>query len=226
MALLELREALIGAGVFEELAGAINEQLALPEDLLVRFDECGTANAFYSPVERSVTLCYELVVEIAEDFGRLVREEAERSAAIMQVVLFVFLHELGHAFIDLLDLPVTGKEEDAADQIATLFFIEGGPEGRTAALNSAVWFLLLARRERSRPLRYWGEHSLSAQRFYSILCWVYGAAPDAHDDLIRDGWLPMERAVRCPEEYRRINSSWKRLFAPYLKKGSTLLAQA
>ena len=31
------------------------------------------------------------------------------------------MHEMGHALIDLYDLPVLGKEEDAADSVATVF---------------------------------------------------------------------------------------------------------
>lgn len=36
--------------------------------------------------------------------------------------MFIFLREVGHAMIDVLDLPIVGQEEDAADQLATVFF--------------------------------------------------------------------------------------------------------
>jgi hypothetical protein len=32
---------------------------------------------------------------------------------------FVLLHELGHGFVDLYNMPVLGREEDAADRFAT-----------------------------------------------------------------------------------------------------------
>ena len=36
----------------------------------------------------------------------------------------IFYHELGHALIDQLDLPVLGKEEDAADILSVLLIDE------------------------------------------------------------------------------------------------------
>ena len=35
------------------------------------------------------------------------------------VTVSTFFHELGHALIDAWDLPITGREEDAADQLPT-----------------------------------------------------------------------------------------------------------
>lgn len=42
------------------------------------------------------------------------KEEAVSSAT--GALLWIFLHETGHALADLLDLPLTGREEDAVDQ--------------------------------------------------------------------------------------------------------------
>ncbi|MBI5001896.1 hypothetical protein HZC31_00760, partial [Candidatus Woesearchaeota archaeon] len=46
----------------------------------------------------------------------------------------------GHALVDVLELPITGKEEDAVDQLSTLLLIYGGWD--QAALRGAVWFYL------------------------------------------------------------------------------------
>ena len=56
-------------------------------------------------------------------------EEAalSREEIVQLVVLanleFTLLHEIGHALIDHFELPVFGREEDAADQIATTTMI-------------------------------------------------------------------------------------------------------
>ena len=39
-------------------------------------------------------------------------------------VLFVLLHETGHALISDLEIPVLGREEDAADQLATVMALK------------------------------------------------------------------------------------------------------
>jgi hypothetical protein len=55
------------------------------------------------------------------------------------------------------------------------------------------------------------------QRFYNVLCLVYGQDPDAHQDWVDDGVLPSERADRCPEEYAQVSNGWDRLLEPYLR---------
>jgi len=63
----------------------------------------------------------------------------------------------------------------------------------------------------------WGEHSLSEQRFYNILCLVYGSNPEKFNFLVEDGDLPEERAEICPSEYERKVNSWDTLLSPYWK---------
>lgn len=57
-----------------------------------------------------------------------------RDAAVLVMVtgavFFAFLYELGHALVDQLELPVTGKEEDAVDQLAAVILDEGAQQGR------------------------------------------------------------------------------------------------
>ncbi len=213
-----LQRILKESRLFDEVAAALHKKLTLPRNLPVRFAECGVVNAFYDPRGKSITMCYELISAVAEDFSELSMSKEELNTATVHATLFVFFHETGHALIDILNLPVTGKEEDAVDQLATLILIASGDEGEEAALDGAVWFLLRAEKTNIDDLAFWGEHSLDAQRFYNIACWVYGQNPKGHADLVTEWDLPQERAVRCADEYRKMSDSWTRLLAPYLKK--------
>ena len=38
---------------------------------------------------------------------------------------------------------------------------------------------------------------------------MYGSDPAAHADILKEGLLPLERAVRCEEEYDRVLTKWK-----------------
>src|SRR4051812_6372549 len=49
------------------------------------------------------------------------REEAD--LFVLGNTVFILYHELGHALIDLLGLPVLGHEEDAADNLASIMMI-------------------------------------------------------------------------------------------------------
>jgi hypothetical protein len=131
--------------------------------------------------------------------------------------VFLTLHEVGHALVHVLALPITGREEDAADQFATVALLESGGEGEQAAVSAAVWFALNARGRRVSTLHYADEHSLDAQRFYNILCWIYGADPARQASLVQQGYLPHERARRCPSEHQQMARSWDLLLAPHLR---------
>ncbi|HYI71139.1 MAG TPA: DUF4344 domain-containing metallopeptidase, partial [Skermanella sp.] len=49
------------------------------------------------------------------------REEAD--LFVLGNTVFILYHELGHALIDQLGLPVLGHEEDAADNLASIMMI-------------------------------------------------------------------------------------------------------
>src|SRR5262249_24126457 len=125
-----------------------------------------------------------------------------------------------HALVHVLDLPVTGKEEDAVDQLSTLILADGSDEGERSVLTAAKWFLREHEQKDTdiEQLAFWDEHSLEAQRFYNYVCWLYGHDEKTYAGLVKEGALPEDRAVRCPGEYQQLQKSWSRLLEPHLKK--------
>ncbi len=210
----ELREE----GFLEGFAADLNRTLALPANVSLAFAECGSPDAWYDPQARRIRVCFELLDSFSTIFADEV-DEAEVEEAVSGATYFTLYHEVGHALIHVLDLPVTGREEDAADQLATFVLLDGTEEGEAAALDGAQSFLLEFEREggalEESPL--WGEHSLDPQRFYNVLCWVYGHDPVQYAYLVEEGFLPPERAERCDGEYSRMERSWSSLLAPYRK---------
>ncbi len=216
----EIEAMLQETRLLEDTLAELNTVFALPADVPVTLRECGEVNAFYDPNTREISLCYELIEDLmgmffAED--QTEEETEEAAGAVLGATMFTFYHELGHALIDLYDLPVTGREEDAVDQLATMILLEGGEEGEAAALNGASSFLSEEEQELD-DLAFWDEHSLDDQRFYNIVCWSYGKNPEGFQDLVEDGTLPEERAERCPEEYERMSRSWNLLLEPHIKE--------
>jgi hypothetical protein len=61
---------------------------------------------------------------------------------------------------------------------------------------------------------------MGEQRFYNIICGVYGQNPVKNALLVKEGVLPEARAERCEGEYQQIEKSWGKLLAPHLKKGA------
>lgn len=201
-----------------EIANTLNEIIALPYDVFLNFDVCGEPNAFYHPGNKEITMCYEFLEEFEQVFKTVSKNEKEVDDMTFGAMTVFFFHELGHCLIDVWDLPATGREEDAVDQLAMVILLDGTREGENMVLSAAMFFDLVSRNQDKSDLAFWGEHSLDQQRFYDMLCLTYGSNPTKNKHLITNKFLPAERAGRCQAEYKRVDSAWGRLLAPYLKE--------
>lgn len=190
----------------ESFAAEVDQVLRLPKTLTLRMSECDEANAYYLAETRTILLCYGLMPAIARDLGSAVQEEEQLTEAVSHVFSFMFLHELGHALIDILDLTVSGKEEDVADQLSVYVLLqeEGGV---SAALDGAAWFGVRSHMTNAAAA-FWDSHSLDAQRYYNINCWVYGSNPEDLAHIPETAGLPLSRAVGCPKDYEALTRYW------------------
>ncbi len=207
----EFRSGLIGHRFLDTIAARLNDSLRLPNDIVLRTAHCGEPNASYHPDDRRVTLCYELFQSLSERFAG----EPGGEYLVSGTLVFALMHEIGHALIDVLDLPTTGREEDAADQLATILLLQQGPSGDSLAFGAVGWFATDAHSGQLDSLAFADDHGLDLQRVYNIVCWIHGRDPKEYPEIIEDGWLPEHRRDRCPAEYRRLAESWRRLLAPY-----------
>lgn len=149
---------------------------------------------------------------------RVVYTEQGLEDARSDAVVFIFYHELGHALVDVFGIPITGKEEDAVDQVATLLLAREGQRGELAAIDAAVVWGQWGKENRG-SLNFSDEHSLDQQRFYNMMCWAYGREPENwQKKLIDSGLLPKARAGRCEAEYRQLEKSWSVLLGPHLTR--------
>lgn len=202
----------------DDVIESVNATYALPQDVQVVFAECGEENAFYDPNAVEITMCYELMAAYIEIYEEAIETEDDYDSEVYYSALYTLFHEIGHAFVDLYELPITGKEEDVVDEFAAIVLIETGEDGLTGTLAGIDQFQLDA--EEASLLGqtpYWGEHSLDAQRYFTLSCLVYGSDPDTFADWVDDDDLPQERAESCPAEYEQKRESWSTLLEPYLK---------
>ena len=219
----KLQKEFKDAKALEGIAADINNTFSLPADLTLTFTECGTVNAFYDPNKQQVSMCYELVEHFAQIFSKHAKNDDELADAVVGATVFVLFHEMGHALVHLLDLPITGKEEDAVDQLSTVILADGTDEGESMALQGALSFYVEDQDKESKVnnLPFWDEHSLSQQRFYNIVCWVYGQNEKKYAHLVTNGVLPEDRAVRCSGEFAKMDKAWMTLLAPYVKEAKS-----
>ena len=130
------------------------------------------------------------------------------------------LHEFAHALFDMLDVPVLGREEDAADQVAAYINLQfGKAEARRLIMGTAYAYWNEA--EHAAPLslkQFANEHGTPAQRAYNVLCIAYGADPELFGDLVSKGYLPKKRAEGCDDEYEQIAEAFEELISPHLNR--------
>ena len=218
----EANESLRQSGSLETIADELNAALAIPEDVTITFKECGEVNAYWQPQTRSINMCYELMEYFAQNFKGNAKSEEELEKMVGDATTFTFFHELGHGLVDILQLPATGKEEDAVDQLSTFVLITTDQrEGGQTVLNGAQWFWNNFQNTREsgesiEKLNWADEHSMDGARAFNIMCWTYGSDPQRYTGLV-NAPLPEARAVRCPSEYNKLSRAWLNLLKPYLK---------
>lgn len=121
-------------------------------------------------------------------------------------MLAIFYHELGHAIVDHMQVPIFGQEEDAADTLSVVLIDALFKEKAAAqiAYDSANLFWAEAT---DRPA-FWDVHGPDEQRYYNTVCLFYGADPDLRQDFATELDLPAERAEGCFDEFALAADSW------------------
>jgi putative metallopeptidase DUF4344 len=206
------------AGALERLQRMLGP-FRLPRGLTVKVEGCdGEINAWYA--DDTVTVCYEYLDYVWENAFKRTRFDGVAQLDVLLGPLFdVFLHEFGHALFHLLDVPLFGREEDAADQLsAYIMLLFGREEARRLILGTAYAYKLEAEDpdEKITFTRFADEHGPPAQRFYNLLCIAYGADAELFGDLVKKGYLPKGRAEGCEGEYAQVRKAFQTLITPHV----------
>lgn len=194
----------------------------LPRMLLLKTVGCdGEVNAWYD--DGTITLCYEYI----EDVWRTAPTEATPAGvspvdALVAPVFDTTLHEFGHAIFEILQIPVFGREEDGADQVAAYIALQlGKDQARRQIAGVAYAYMTEAKAEaKTTPKleRFANEHGTPAQRFYNVLCVAYGADPKLFGDLVEKGYLPKDRSEGCEAEYQQAAFAFQKLLGPHIDR--------
>jgi hypothetical protein len=226
--------------LLEQLAAFLSP-LKLQGALVLSLEEgdpraCAGPNSYYD-LAGKLHLCYSwfhyVDTEVAREHPREPNEPFgsmslglvpgfSRAEVIIGGAVGVILHELGHALFDIQDIPVFGREEDAADQIAALLMLQFGKDVALTTIKGTynVWHHLNAARLRANkgkivPAQEADEHSISIQRAINFLCLAYGKDPATFQELA-DRLLPRIRTANCAEEYKQLANAFRKTVIPDL----------
>ncbi len=200
----------------------------LPEDLYVKAVGCdGVANAYFfreKNDEATIRICYEYLKEVNDKLPKETTPEGiEPRDALQGQLLFAALHEFGHAAFDLYQVPVFGRQEDAADQFATYIMLQFGGEKAHRLIKGAAYsykgFIkdLKDKPKVTVPLAaFSSDHGAPEQRFYNLACIAYGYDPQVFAGVVDKDYLPEHRAKVCKYEYGNLRYAFRRMISPHI----------
>jgi len=209
----------------QRVVDAVNALVTVPREIPIVFTDATDIGPAYLPDQKGQELGVIVFpgwfLKLSDD---LLRRELRGvrgmgpKRTLRAATQFVVAHEIGHALVDRLDLPVTGKEEDAVDGFAAYMLTSDKRFGPMVPLAAAMLFDGLKTEDRKLgDGDFADEHSLPQQRTYQFVCWIYGSDPKRFKGIVGPDMLPRQRAQRCPAEYRQVRRSWDRLLAPHRK---------
>jgi hypothetical protein len=207
----------------------------------------GSTSPHYNSANHSINMCYQFneeLEQVADSVLAAIKQnpkgfpvDVTRQEIIDGVYTAVLLHETGHALFDILDVPVFGREEDAADQMAAFIAVQFGKDVAREVIKGFAYFWLALGNPPTKPpdpnapdypkdkqAQCWmdpfcafsDEHGTSWQRMYNGLCVAYGADPATFKDLVDAGWLPQDRARDCGAEYQLLKSAFATTVLPFV----------
>lgn len=148
----------------------------------------------------------------AQALSKVERMEQQRFAKNNS--LFVLYHEVAHLIFDQLDLPILGREEDAADNMASWMLLnQQTPQAEAALTDAARGWQLSGRAYNSGGYEsdFYAAHSLDRQRSFQIVCLMVGSDVGAFRPIANEYHLDRDRQDSCYFDWETVDRSFSAL---------------
>jgi hypothetical protein len=154
------------------------------------------------------------MVPLAQALEMSKAEQAQMRRFAANNSLFVLYHELGHLLFDKLEMPILGREEDAADNLATWMLLnkraDGGDKALTDAAQGWIWSGI-AYDSGGAESDYAAGHTLDKQRAYQIVCLMVGMDETAFRPIATEYRMERDRQDSCFFDYDNVDRALRRL---------------
>jgi hypothetical protein len=213
-------QALAKRRVLERLQEFLSP-LRLPKVQVVRVAQCGTDKVRYQS-GGPVTICFELVQKIINIATENAADQHEWERITYGTFVEAALHNLAYAVVDQLDVPVWGREDDAADRMAALIMMQFGDEVASMTIKGTAKFFEYSNQTWTGA-DFASVLSPEAQRFYNYLCIAFGGDPITFGYLVSKtlplgpSLLPIDRARGCSREYEQVRHAFDQRIMPYVE---------
>lgn len=129
----------------------------LSPDTVYVEEPCDGLNAFYTIETDTLKVCSE-ILDYADEAG------------LPMLPIAVVAHELGHAIIHKMHLPITGSEEEAADEFSFVYLLSTGRSQDELSVQEIAWFYFTHK----APEDLIEEHPSSTWRASEAYCMLRG----------------------------------------------------
>ena len=210
-------------GIMSKIERLLEYQMKIDKPINVYFvdDNTTVGNAYFRPSTNSIYISYDIIKKQSER-GYSLMPDVEYSKIVNGVVSYIFLHELAHFMIYNYKMPITGKEENAADQFAIMAmifasnfeqsFIGYAQFGIVSTFTNDVYVT-------NRSLV--NEHAPTMERYYDMLSiWCGSNKQNAQRfNMIgeKNYQLSYDRFNRSRNEYENAERAWRSLMLPFMK---------
>lgn len=211
----DIERALRERGVVTDIAAEVSSVVRLPDDLTIAVGAGSDAPKF-TYERREIELPSSFIELVRAHLAEQGYRDERLECGVAEVVAFVVTHELAHALIDVLDLPIAGREEDAADDFASIIAV-GYERDERIVTATADFLRSVSTGETDDDTAFFGEHKLGLQRVAAMDCLRYGSDPKAYADEARSAGLSSAQLEQCATRWANSTRSWYRILAPHLR---------
>jgi putative metallopeptidase DUF4344 len=202
--------------------------LELPRRLQVKADQCGDANTVTYEPGAAVTICYEYVKRIqdtapqersiligpgaltGDNWGYLPRDDL-----IVGPIVLLTLSQSALGIFDLLDVPVWGNQNEAANRLAGYLMTQFGQRIAWKTLMGAAWYLAQTTMT-GAGVDFSYVRAPEARRFYNLLCMAYASDPKSYAFLAKNADIPSNRLDRCEQDFVQVQAAFDATILPHV----------
>jgi hypothetical protein len=198
-----------------EKAQVFMSPLRLPRTITIRGADCGAPSLPYDAGTGVITICYDAIAGIQELAKGSTSDADKLTTVITGGIVEETLHRVALAILQVYDIPVWGKEEDAADLLGAFLMLQF--DERIAEISIiGAGNLFIVKTSSIGKVDYASDISPPAQRFYNFLCIAVGGDPIDFGGLVDKGFLPKDRAKRCSGEYNTVRKAFDLRVMPHV----------
>lgn len=190
----------------------------LPRKFTLQFDQCGAPTRPYK-AGGPATVCYETIAQIEQVAAKVDPNMA--TMVLVGTVVQAVLHEIADAVFDDLQVPIWGRREDAADNLAAFLMLQFGDDVAQFLISGTAVFFASSGKTWTGN-QFADVNSPEAQRYFNYACMAYGSDAKTFEFLAKPAdkdaqpLLPASRAPRCAGEYDEFRRAFELRIMPFV----------